>query len=47
MNSTPKLLPVYSMKIIIQITKGCNNKATQNEVKEVIKLIEGNDYVLT
>ena len=40
------LLPVYSMKMIIQITKGCKDKATQKEVLEVINLIENNDYEL-
>ena len=40
------LLPIYSMKMIIQMTKSCTDKATQKEVKEVIKLIEKNDYVL-
>lgn len=40
------LLPIYSMKIIIQLTKGCKNKATQKEVKEVINLIENNNYEL-
>lgn len=40
------LLPIYPMKTIIQMTKSCTDKATQKEVKEVIKLIEKNDYVL-
>ena len=40
------LLPKYHMKQIIQMTKGCTNKATQKAVKEVIDLIEKNDYVL-
>lgn len=40
------LLPIYSMKIIIQMTKGCKDKATQKEVLEVIGLIESNDYEL-
>lgn len=40
------LLPIYSMKIIIQMTKGCKDKATQREVKKVISLIDKNDYEL-
>ena len=40
------LLPRYSMKRIIQMTKSCTDKATQKVVKEVIGLIEKNDYVL-
>ena len=40
------LLPIYSMKMIIQMTKSCKDKATQKEVKEVISLIEKNDYEL-
>lgn len=40
------LLPVYSMKMIIQMTKGCKDKAIQKEVKAVIDLIEKNDYEL-
>ena len=40
------LLPRYSMKTIIQMTKSCTDKATQKAVKEVIGLIEKNDYVL-
>lgn len=40
------LLPVYSMKLIIQMTKHCTDKATQKAVKEVIELIDNNDYVL-
>lgn len=40
------LLPIYSMKMIIQMTKSCIDKATQKEVKKVIELIEQNDYVL-
>ena len=40
------LLPVYSMKLIIQMTKGCKDKSTQKEVLEVINLIESNDYEL-
>ena len=40
------LLPIYSMKMIIQMTKGCKNKATQKEVLEVIGLIDKNDYDL-
>ena len=40
------LLPIYPMKTIIQMTKTCTDKATQKEVKEVIDLIDKNDYVL-
>ncbi len=40
------LLPICSMKMIIQLTKGCKDKATQKEVKEVIELVENNDYEL-
>lgn len=40
------LLPIYSMKMIIQMTKSCKDKATQKEVLEVISLIEKNDYEL-
>lgn len=40
------LLPVYSMKLIIQMAKGCTNKASQKTVKEVIELIDKNDYML-
>ena len=40
------LLPVYSMKMIIQMTKSYKDKATQKEVIEVIGLIENNDYEL-
>lgn len=40
------LLPIYSMKMIIQMTKGCKDKASQREVLEVINLIESNDYKL-
>ena len=40
------LLPIYSMKMIIQMTKGCKDKATQKEVLQVIHLIETNDYEL-
>jgi len=38
------LLPVYSMKMIIQMTKSCKDKSTQKEVLEVIGLIDKNDY---
>lgn len=38
------LLPAYSMKMIIQMTKGCKDKATQKEVLEVINLIDKSDY---
>ena len=40
------LLPVYSMKMIIQMTKSCKDKASQREVLEVIALIDKNDYEL-
>lgn len=40
------LSPIYSMKMIIQMTKGCNDKASQKEVLQVVHLIETNDYVL-
>ena len=40
------LLPIYSMKMIIQMTKSCKDKSTQKEVLEVINLIENNDYEL-
>ena len=40
------LLPIYSMKMIIQMTKGCKDRATQKEVKKVISLIEKDDYKL-
>lgn len=40
------LLPIYSMKMIIQMTKSCKDKSTQKEVLEVIGLIEKNDYEL-
>lgn len=40
------LLPIYSMKMIIQMTKGCKNKSTQKELLQVVHLIETNDYEL-
>lgn len=40
------LLPVYPMKVIIQMTKSCTDKASQKEVKEVVNLINENDYTL-
>jgi len=40
------LLPIYTMRTIIQMTKSCKDKATQKEVKEVIELVENNDYEL-
>lgn len=40
------LSSVYSMKLIIQMTKSCNDKATQKDVKILIDLIENNDYEL-
>lgn len=40
------LLPIYSMKMIIQMTKSCKDKASQKEVLEVICLVDKNDYEL-
>lgn len=40
------LVPIYSMKMIIQMTKSCKNKASQKEVLEVIGLVDMNDYEL-
>lgn len=40
------LQPIYSMKLIIQMTKSCKDKSTQKEVIEVIHLIETNDFEL-
>lgn len=40
------LLPIYSMKMIIQMTKSCKDKASQREVLEVISLVDKNDYEL-
>ena len=40
------LLPIYPMKMIIQMTKSCTDKSTQKEVKTVIDLINKNDYIL-
>ena len=40
------LLPIYSMKLIIQMTKSCKDKATQKEVIEVISLVDKGDYQL-
>ena len=40
------LLPIYSMKMIIQMTKSWKDKASQREVLEVIGLIDKNDYEL-
>lgn len=40
------LLPIYPMKVVIQMTKGCTDKASQKEVKEVVNLIHQNDYTL-
>ena len=37
---------MYSMKQIIQMTKSCTDKATQKAVKDVVDLIEKNDYTL-
>ena len=40
------LLLMYSMKLIIQMAKGCKDRASQKEVMEVVGLIEKNDYEL-
>ena len=40
------LLPIYSIKMIIQMTKSCKDKASQKEVIKVIELIDKNDYEL-
>ena len=40
------LLNVCSMKMIIQMTKGCKDKASQKEVLQVVHLIDKNDYEL-
>ena len=40
------LLHIYSMKLIIQMTKSCKNRSTQKEVLEVVRLIDNNDYEL-
>ena len=40
------LLQKYSMKIIIQMTKSCKDKASQKEILEVIGLVDKNDYEL-
>ena len=40
------LLPIYPMKMIIQMTKSCTCKATQKEVKDVIRLIENKYYMV-
>lgn len=40
------LVRVYSMKMIIQMTKSCKDKASQREVLEVISLIDKNEYDL-
>ena len=40
------LLPIYPMKMIIQMTKSCKDKSTQKEVLQVIHLIETNEYEL-
>ena len=34
------LLPIYPMKMIIQMTKSCKDKSTQKEVLEVIGLVD-------
>jgi len=40
------LVSIYSMKMIIQMTKSCKDKASKKEVLEVISLIDKNDYEL-
>lgn len=40
------LLPKYSVKKIIQMTKSCTDKATQKAVKELVELIDSGDYQL-
>ena len=40
------LLPKYSVKKIIQMTKSCTDKATQKAVKELVELIDNGDYCL-
>lgn len=40
------LLDKYSMKQIIQMTKGSPKKATKKAVEEVINLIDSRDYTL-
>ena len=40
------LLKRYQMKHIIQMTKSCTDKTLQKNVKEVIGLIDANDYLL-
>lgn len=40
------LLKRYQMKQIIQMTKSCTDKATQENVKTVVGLIDTNDYTL-
>lgn len=40
------LQPIYSIKLIIQMTKSCKDKSTQKEVLQVIHLIETKDYKL-
>lgn len=40
------LLPTYSMKLITQMIKDCSDKSTQKAVKDIIELINNNDYVL-
>lgn len=40
------LLPVYSMKLIIQMTKSCKDKTSQREVLVVIGLVDKNEYEL-
>lgn len=40
------LLKRYQMKQIIQMTKKCTNKVAQKVVKDIVKMIDTNDYVL-
>lgn len=40
------LLPAHDMKEIIKLTKNCNIKASQKDVKEVIALIDTGDYAM-
>lgn len=40
------LLQIYPMKVIIQMTKSCKDKATYKAVLEVIELIDKDDYEL-
>lgn len=40
------LLKRYSMKQIIQMTKTCKDKIAQKTVKDIVGLIDSEDYVL-